>query len=69
MGTRNIAEASMNAVETQLRSTASIANSVPIAGRAMFTAEPMKGVINAASVAMTRAARWGGVYFIVVSPE
>jgi hypothetical protein len=63
-----MAEASMKAVEIQFRSTASIANSEPIAGRAIFTAELIKGVMKAARVAMTSAARCDAVDSIRMSP-
>ena len=43
-GTRNMAPARMYELETQLSKTASIENSRPMAGRAMFTEEPIKGV-------------------------
>jgi hypothetical protein len=42
---------------TKLSETASRANSAAMDGRAMFTAEPMNGVRNAARVAMMRTVR------------
>ena len=41
-GTANMAAASKNAVGTQLKSIALVANSAPIAGNAMLTAELIK---------------------------
>ena len=49
-----MAEANKNDVATQLRETASMPNSFPIAGKAMLTEDPMKGITNAAKVAMMR---------------
>jgi len=42
-GTRNIAAARRNEIDTQLSKTASIANSLPIAGSAMLTEDIMNG--------------------------
>jgi hypothetical protein len=55
-GTANIAAASKNDVGTQLRSIALVANSVPIAGNAMLTAELINGVKKLAKVATNNAA-------------
>jgi hypothetical protein len=55
-GTANIAAASKNDVGTQLRSIALVANSVPIAGNAMLTAELINGVKKFAKVATNNAA-------------
>jgi len=54
-GTRNIAAAKRNEVATQPSSTASIANSSAIKGRAMFTEETMKGVRKEPIVAISKA--------------
>jgi hypothetical protein len=54
-GRRKMADARRYAVETQLREMASIENVLPIAGRAMFTAERSKGVMKPARTAMNRA--------------
>ena len=43
MGTRRVAVARVNASEIQLSKTASILNSLSIAGSAMLTDEPMNG--------------------------
>jgi len=55
-GTRKIAAARTADVATQLKVTASKENSSPIAGRAMFTEEPMKGVRKELPAAAARAA-------------
>ena len=55
-GTANIAAASKNEVGTQLKSMALVANSVPIAGRAILTAELMNGVKKLAKVTTSNAA-------------
>jgi hypothetical protein len=55
-GTKNIAANKRYAVTTQLNRKASMANSLPIVGRAMLTAEMSKGVIKAASVTMNKTA-------------
>jgi hypothetical protein len=57
-GTRNTAAARRYAVATQLRETASIANSFPIVGRATFTDEPSNGVMKPASTAIARTILW-----------
>ena len=49
-GTRNMAEAKIYAVATQLNEIASIENSLPIEGSAILTEDPSKGVRNAARV-------------------
>jgi hypothetical protein len=64
-GTRNMAAAKRYDVGTQLRSTAPIWNSLPIAGSAILIDEPIKGVRNAESVAMRRA----DLFIIVLSIE
>jgi len=55
MGTRSIDEASRYAVGIQLSSTALRLNSVPIAGRATFSEDPMKGVRKEARLATQSA--------------
>ena len=55
-GTANMAAASKNDVGTQLKSMALVANSAPIAGNAMLTAELMNGVKKLAKVATNNAA-------------
>ena len=55
-GTANIAAANKNDVGTQLKSIALVANSFPIAGRAILTAELMNGVKKLAKVATNNAA-------------
>jgi hypothetical protein len=54
-GTKNIAADKRYAVATQPKSTASMANSLPMVGRAIFTEEPIKGVRKAVSVATSKA--------------
>ncbi len=56
-GTINIAVPRRYDEATKLSETASRANSAAMDGSAMFTAEPMKGVRNAARVAMMRTVR------------
>ena len=51
-----MAAASKNDVGIQLKRIALVANSVPIAGNAMFTAELIKGVKKLAKVATSKAA-------------
>ena len=53
-GTRNIAAAIINEIETQLNKTASIENSLLMVGSAMFTEEPIKGVRKEESVVITK---------------
>jgi hypothetical protein len=53
-----------NAVLIQLMSTALMAKSRPIVGRATFTDEPMNGPRNDASVATIRAARLAVLSFV-----
>ena len=55
-GTANIAAASKNAVGTQLNKIALDANSDPIEGSAMLTAELINGVKKLAKVATSNAA-------------
>lgn len=55
-GTANMAAASKNDVGTQLNRIALVANSAPIAGSAMLTAELIKGVKKLAKVATSNAA-------------
>ena len=54
-GTRNIAADSKYDVATQLSKTASIVNSLPIAGSAIFTEEPMNAVANEPKVVTVNA--------------
>jgi hypothetical protein len=51
----NIADVSKNAVGIQLNKIASIKNSFPIVGSAMFIDEPIKGTRKAANVAASNA--------------
>jgi hypothetical protein len=51
-GTRNTAAARRYEVATQFNSTASIENCFPIEGSAIFTEDPIKGVMNAATEAI-----------------
>lgn len=55
-GTRKMAAARIAEVATQLKVTAPVANSLPMAGRAMLTDEPMKGVRKELRAATIRAA-------------
>jgi hypothetical protein len=55
-GTRNMAAARIYELETQLNKTASMENSRPMAGRAMFTEDPIKGVRKEPVVVTSRAA-------------
>jgi hypothetical protein len=54
-GTAKTADANKYAVGIQLNMIASAANSEPIAGRAILTADAIKGVKNEANVATSRA--------------
>jgi hypothetical protein len=56
-GSRNTADAMRYEVETQLSSTASMAKACPIRGRAIFTEEPMNGVMKDAMEATTSTLR------------
>jgi hypothetical protein len=53
-GTRKTADANIYEVATQPIKTASIDNSCPIEGSAIFTEDPIKGVRNEAIVAIIR---------------
>jgi len=55
LGTRNTATAKRYAVATHVNMTASICSSFPMTGSATFMDEPMKGVMNELSVAITSA--------------
>ena len=55
-GTRNIAAARTAEVAIQLRDNASIENSLPMEGRAMFTEDPIRGVRKAAEADAASAA-------------
>ncbi len=57
-GTMKTAVARRYAVAIQERATASMWNSAPIWGRAMFTADPSNGVMNPARRAMRRTIRF-----------
>jgi len=56
-GTRHTAEAKRYAVGIQVRITASILNSLAIAGRAKLMADPIKGVMKELRMAIISAAR------------
>src|SRR5690606_32296891 len=56
-GTMKTALERRYAVAIHERATASMENSAPICGRAMFTADPSKGVMNPAISAATRTIR------------
>ena len=64
-GTRNIAAARTAEVATQLTERASIANSRPMEGSAIFTEEAIRGVRNAADVDAARAALLSSIVTIL----